>query len=641
MSFRFDINGLRAIAVLAVVLFHFNPAWLPGGFAGVDVFFVISGFLMTSIIFTGIENNSFNLFKFYNARANRIVPVLAAMFATLLIFGWFYLAPADYRDLAKQVEQSSMFSSNILFAKGGGYFDTNEKSKWLLHTWSLSVEWQFYIFFPLLVLAIKKYLKVLSLKKVFLGLFILSLGYSIYTTYQDHNKAYFLLASRAWEMLFGGLAFLYPVQLKKQRHRIGLQLFGLMLIFSSYFLISEHTPWPGYMALIPVTGAYFILISNIQHNPLINNLIFRNIGKWSYSIYVWHWPLVIFGLYFSLEKWWLYGIPLSILLGFLSYQLIEKIKFPTFTQWKQIFQVKPFYLFLIMLTAGYVIKETNGMVFHYSEQIRQITSDTLNENPYSCDSKLVNGKVFECQIGQTQNINAIVVGDSHANAVTTAVSAAMNLKQQGLISLATSGCPYILHAKFNDDYCEELNQKRQAYLAQKNEVPIILINRYLERLEGENNPERYRSVGAPLMYFTHPDEGQERRYQEFTKNYEQTICQLTQHAPVYIVSSIPEIGFNVPKKTTRDLLLHGHADAFHLDLKQHQSRAKRLHAIQTRVAQKCGAHLLDPTQILCPEGQCITQYQDRTIYRDGDHLNEFGNKLLTPMFKDIFKQPEV
>jgi len=157
MNFRYDINGLRAVAVIAVVLFHFNPAWLPGGFAGVDVFFVISGFLMTSIIFNKMENNSFNLFEFYVARVNRIIPVLAVIGIVLLVFGWFYLLPLDYRDLSRQVEKSVLFTSNILFTEGDGYFEQNEKTKWLLHTWSLSVEWQFYIFFPIILLALRRF----------------------------------------------------------------------------------------------------------------------------------------------------------------------------------------------------------------------------------------------------------------------------------------------------------------------------------------------------------------------------------------------------------------------------------------------------------------------------------------------------
>ncbi|HDC4429464.1 TPA: acyltransferase, partial [Enterobacter asburiae] len=165
MKFRHDINGLRAIAVMAVVLFHFNPSMLPGGFIGVDVFFVISGFLMTSIIVGGINNNSFNIAKFYCARANRIIPALSVLCITLLIFGWFNLTPSDYKMLAKHAASSIGFISNIIYMGETGYFDASSHEKWLLHTWSLSVEWQFYIFYPLLIILLKKFISLESIKK--------------------------------------------------------------------------------------------------------------------------------------------------------------------------------------------------------------------------------------------------------------------------------------------------------------------------------------------------------------------------------------------------------------------------------------------------------------------------------------------
>lgn len=145
MEFRKDINGLRAFAVIAVVLFHFNSAWSPGGFAGVDVFFVISGFLMTSIIFRGIEQNSFSVIKFYIARANRIIPALALLCFVLLVGGWFYLTPVEYKALGKHAASSVSFVSNFIYLTEAGYFAASSHEKWLLHTWSLSVEWQFYI----------------------------------------------------------------------------------------------------------------------------------------------------------------------------------------------------------------------------------------------------------------------------------------------------------------------------------------------------------------------------------------------------------------------------------------------------------------------------------------------------------------
>ena len=163
-SFRQDINGLRAIAVIAVVLFHFNASWMPGGFAGVDVFFVISGFLMTGIIFRGIEQENFSILKFYVARANRIIPALAVLCLVLLVFGWFYLTPLDYKALGKHAASSVAFLSNIIYWRESGYFDAASHEKWLLHTWSLSVEWQFYILYPLVLVAMRKFMSIKTMK---------------------------------------------------------------------------------------------------------------------------------------------------------------------------------------------------------------------------------------------------------------------------------------------------------------------------------------------------------------------------------------------------------------------------------------------------------------------------------------------
>ena len=168
MQFREDINGLRAIAVIAVVLFHFNSSWMPGGFAGVDVFFVISGFLMTGIIFKGLEQENFSILRFYVARANRIIPALALLCIILLIFGWFFLSPTEYKALGKHAVSSVGFISNNIYWLESGYFDSSSHEKWLLHTWSLSVEWQFYIIYPIILVLSSKVLSLKMTKRMLL-----------------------------------------------------------------------------------------------------------------------------------------------------------------------------------------------------------------------------------------------------------------------------------------------------------------------------------------------------------------------------------------------------------------------------------------------------------------------------------------
>ena len=217
MQFRSDINGLRAIAVIAVVLFHFNSSWLSGGFAGVDVFFVISGFLMTGIIFRGLEQECFSISKFYAARAKRIVPALSVLVIVCLVIGYAVLSPVEYLELNKHAVGSISFISNFIYWTEAGYFDSASGSKWLLHTWSLSVEWQFYILYPIVLVCLKRFMTLNQIKMFILTGAFLGFLLSVYSTTRWPSLSYYLLPTRAWEMMFGGLAYIYPLSFSNNR----------------------------------------------------------------------------------------------------------------------------------------------------------------------------------------------------------------------------------------------------------------------------------------------------------------------------------------------------------------------------------------------------------------------------------------
>ena len=300
LKFRKDVNGLRAIAVIAVMLFHFNASWMPGGFADVDVFFVISGFLMTGIIFRGIEQDNFSILAFYIARANRIIPALAFLCLALLVFGWFYLAPLDYKTLGKHVASSIGFLSNIVYWSESGYFTAASHGKWLLHTWSLSVEWQFYVMYPLVLIALRKFMSVKTIKKTVLLATVLGFIFCVIFTYKWPSPAYYLLPTRAWEMMVGGVAYLYPFTLQDKRKKL-VEWSGIILVLSSYVLFTKDNPWPGYLAILPVLGSFLIIQAQRNDSLITGNVICQKLGAWSYSIYLWHWPLVVVIYYFSLS----------------------------------------------------------------------------------------------------------------------------------------------------------------------------------------------------------------------------------------------------------------------------------------------------------------------------------------------------
>lgn len=442
MRFRKDINGLRAIAVIAVVLFHFNPSWMPGGFAGVDVFFVISGFLMTKIIFTGIKQENFSIVSFYVARANRIIPALAVLCLVLLIFGWFYLTPLDYKTLGRHAASSISFLSNVIYWRESGYFDVASHEKWLLHTWSLSVEWQFYIIYPLLLVAMRKFMSVNTMKAAVLLGMILGFIYCIIATHIWPNSSYYLLTTRAWEMMLLGVAYLYPFALQDKRKRL-LEWSGLVLIVGSYFLISKDSPWPGYLALFPVLGSFLIIQAQRNDSFLTSNIVSQKIGAWSYSIYLWHWPLVVSIYYYSLNESFIYlGISLSVLLGFISNTYIEKLKFRNdFGNLFSYLKFKPVYMMLVVGIFGRGVFISNGFENHYSDAVLVASNEAINKNPYRCMSD----QKFPCYIGNERNIKAIIVGDSHADALTTAVASSVDLTEEGIIALTMRGCPFVLN----------------------------------------------------------------------------------------------------------------------------------------------------------------------------------------------------
>ncbi|MDE9455616.1 acyltransferase family protein [Xenorhabdus bovienii] len=428
MKFRYDINGLRAIAVSGVVIFHFNPTWLSGGFSGVDVFFIISGFLMTSIIFKGFDGGYFNVLNFYISRVNRIIPALTVLCIILLIFGWFYLLPIDYKLLGKHILRSITFFSNSTYAHESGYFDSGSHQKWLLHTWSLSVEWQFYIVYPLILVVFRRYLKINFLKRILLIATILGLAASALITIKWPISAYFLLPSRIWEMLLGGIAYIYPIKMRMSYRRIS-EIIGLSLIITSFFIFSGETSWPGYFAIIPAIGTYFVLISNVQNDVITNNIVFQTIGRWSYSIYLWHWPIVVFGYYFSISNWWCYGIPLSLLLGGLSYHFIENFQWGKWQNWRSVYRVKPLWGVILLVLISRFVYTTNGVYSRFDadrvEKLSDISKEIImpdNSNGYcfySVDSDKwlkVGIQGINCYLGDlnNKNVQTLMFGDSYA-----------------------------------------------------------------------------------------------------------------------------------------------------------------------------------------------------------------------------------
>ncbi len=640
MQFRKDLNGLRALAVIAVVLFHFNESWMPGGFAGVDVFFVISGFLMTGIIFGGIGEGRFSILSFYVARANRIAPALAVLCLVLLVFGWFYLTPTDYRALGKHVASSIAFLSNFTYWTESGYFDPSSHEKWLLHTWSLSVEWQFYIIYPLVLVAMSKIMSLHMMKVAVLCGAFLGLFFSIVATQKWPDPAYYLLPTRAWEMMAGGVAYLYPIKVSGYKNK-ALEVSGLLLIVFSYIFISKEHAWPGYLAVIPVLGTFMVIQAHRNDSVITANIAFQYIGKWSYSIYLWHWPLVVAIYYFYLDNIFVYGaIILSVLLGYLSNKYIEGIRFKrSFNGVFDYLKCKPLHIILFVSLLGLLVFVSRGFEWHYSDEVVVAAGEANNRSPYNCMKE----EKFPCYIGNVDSVKAIIVGDSHADALITSISSAYDLSESGIIALTKSSCPLILGMKstVNGDECLKENERRINFINNNFiDAPVFWIARTAAYIKGQSNPDRIKDsrYARPSIYFS--DKEYEFANSDLMNEIKaaliKTIDGIGESRSIFIVLPTPEMRLNVPKKVSRGLLLANKVNNIAIDKSLYIERNNEVIKMFVDLSDEfSNVQLLDPSPYLCDEGLCYGMSEGRPIYFDGDHLSEFGNKLLTPMFLSV------
>ncbi|WP_108821337.1 acyltransferase family protein [Dysgonomonas sp. Marseille-P4361] len=329
MEYRKDIQGLRTIAVLFVFIFHLNSNWLPGGFIGVDIFFVISGYLISSIILSKLDRNKFTFIDFYKSRIKRIIPAYYFLLLIVAVIGLFAIIPPEVGSFRKSLFWSLLFNSNNYFATLDTYFGTANIENPLLHTWTLAVEMQFYLFLPLILFWVKrKWL--LPLITVFtIALF----AYSSVEIFLNNNQQtmYYSLLSRTPEFFMGVLISLIPAfkTKKPEKYSFPLSLVGLVLLFSSAFILNGESDFPGLYAIVPCLGAGLLIAypSNYIQKILSQKYIVY-IGELSYSMYLWHWPIMAFIRYYynTISLSFLqYGIVivLTILLSLFSYYTIE------------------------------------------------------------------------------------------------------------------------------------------------------------------------------------------------------------------------------------------------------------------------------------------------------------------------------
>lgn len=643
-KFRYDINGLRAYAVALVVLFHFGVVGFSGGFIGVDIFFVISGFLMTSIIVKGLENKTFNFLKFYLSRANRIIPALASLCAVVGLVAWFSLTPEELKNYSKHAITSLGFISNIQYFREAGYFDAASHEKLLLHTWSLSVEWQFYILLPIFLFFtyhIKQSKN--SFKIAIIGLFSISLILALYLTPKIPTASFFLLPTRAWEMLAGGLIFLFfdKINLTQQRSLI-IELIGFFLIAISVFSFTGTTLWPSYNAVLPVIGTFLILLASNQNSVLTNNKISQFLGNTSYSIYLWHWPLVYYLNYVEKSNsipWVTGAILLSIFLGWLSYKYIENTS-RSFLSKLNLFKgyIITFTYIIIPITIFGFIFIKNGISNRLPDKVQKIVIDGTKKNPRFKECHPSSGlNLPECLYGKGE-IKLLVIGDSHAESMMTAIEQAL---PTGVAALdwSYSGCPTVSNIKkinTPDFKCSEaisifLEKSKSTYPNAK----ILIINRVNVLFHGA--PDGDPTIEKPIRYIDKPFKSYNMEYHQAMKAaYIETLCNFAKTHSVYVTRPIPEFPVHVPNILSHRALINSN-ERITLPKSSYLKRSQLAFEAQNEAHKKCGVKILDTSKYFCNNNICYSDKNGIPLYFDDDHLNILGANQLLPIFKSIFK----
>ena len=618
-KFRDDINGLRAIAVISVLIFHYSSNWLPGGFVGVDVFFVISGFLMTSIIFRGLADNSFSFFSFLKARAKRIIPALLTVIIIVIAVGYAFLEPLSYRLLGKHAASSLAFLSNFTYSRESGYFNQDSFNNILLHTWSLSVEWQFYVVYPIALIALSKILSIEKLKVVVLVSTLFIFIFGVYYTNKNPVSAYYMFYARSWEMLIGGLAYLYPLKLSNKKSFL-FELSGLVLIFLSFFIISPSTAWPGYMALLPVLGTYICILAN-NNNTILSGYAIRKIGLWSYSIYLVHWPIITFSKKLNSELyfwWYLAGI---LLLSCFIYELIER---------KREYKLKLIVLFFSVLAFSLYVSKT-GLSFRVSESFRmsakEYHSHYYGGAGYRSDSSLV-----YINAGAT-NPDVIITGDSYARQYARYI----DNKNINAIGIFRDWC------FSSEDYWNPRSSDYKSVSAE--EYSKVCIERYGNFLsEMEKNPTVdvfYAQNWSGYNYFV------SRNDKELVLDAEKKII-LAEMSKIiekggslrnYFILGVPQGTQEVSYECLAKRELVG-SKAIEGSCPSWQERESIVvNELLKKWSEKhTNVFFIDPNDFLCESEKCLILDSDsQPIYSDKTHLSVYGTNIIGPRIFDFIK----
>ncbi|NBV05762.1 MAG: acyltransferase [Proteobacteria bacterium] len=632
LKYRADIDGLRAIAILFVVFFHF--CGFTGGFIGVDIFFVISGFLISTIIFNGLDSGSFSFIDFYSRRIKRIFPALLLVLTFSIIFGWFVLFPIEYKLLNKHIFRASYFVSNFnLLKESSDYFNNASDNKPLLHLWSLAVEEQFYIIWPLLMWLAWKFR--LNVVKIAIFIAIGSFTFGLYKVFHNKAAAFYLPQSRFWELLIGSILvhvnnrkevfldwFKKTLNVAEAKILNLLSLLGFILIGISVFILAREKYFPGAWALLPTFGAALIIFAGSSawfNRVILQNSILVWFGLISFPLYLWHWPLLSFAKIIQNDAPIVFIKILiflaSIILAWLTYRFVEKpIRFGNKPKKKIL------YLCIFMLLLGVISNDLyrNERLNVYQKNSWDLVRTDRLKPDESCNIFGINSKNIICSTNSDKP-EILIVGDSHATSLNSSVyEKKVNLKT--LLLSANSCLPfdkYLAQKEFKHDDCRNLTTQIKFAVKEVSSIKTIIIMTYSPE---EEDFEKYGFNNS-----TKKNESKDL----FLKGYSDFIAELISAGKnVVFVVDVPKLSHDPKLCVTRIFNKNPASDCKigkNLVFEKEASYRKIVKDLK-KINPKL--NLFYSSDVFCDENYCYGKDSNNIFYYDQHHLSVAGSKKL-------------
>lgn len=623
---RREIDGLRALAVTAVIIFHFFPNALPSGYLGVDLFFVISGYLITLLISKQAIKNEFRFSSFYLKRIKRILPAMLAMLiASSIMATWILLAP-DLQRYAKSQLATLSFIANIYFWRTGGYFSTSDELKPLLHMWSLGVEEQFYLLFPVILIIIFRFIGPQSLKiSALLLIAICSYGINIYiTNIGGSNPAFFLLPTRIWQFSIGGFFALLPSIKSENSLRLHFLFFaGLALILINF--IAPPTQIPS--ATLLTIGTGFILWNKLNSSSIPLRLLITKpvelVGLCSFSLYLWHWPILVFLKYIYVDEVPLHMLTIAllatILISYLSWKYIESPFRNGVSIKATLYAIIISYIVLTIYAT--IILALKGLPARDTALANSIAS-AIDSN-YRCPptSYRLYGASRGCLIGDTKDIPSLaLLGNSHAQMYAPAIIESLNRHHESGLIIPLNGCLPTIDLNISTECLKMAEINFQAIKKDKNlRTVIIAMTWYSNDLVDKSGAQ----VSDPS--FIYREKSIMTLIDNLSKSGKET----------YLVGPIAIPNFDFASVASRNIKF-GNATK-----KSSVTRAsfdRQFKPLISAISNQLQDRLILPHEVLCDQQDCNFTDEKGSYFSDSNHLSEYGTQKVQKLFNPIFER---